>query len=86
MPFYKTRSVVRDAERWTGYNQSFLTDKFGTDIEFPVDTLNDMVYARIWVDANREWLDLEVGEWIIRDSHGIYPCKDDVFHEKYERI
>jgi hypothetical protein len=86
MPFYKTRTVVRDCEQWTGDNEDELAAKFGLDILFTLPENGHQLKASIWVAANEEWLNIEVGEWIIKDSHGIYPCKDDVFHEKYERL
>lgn len=86
MPFYKTRTVVRDAEQWTGDNADFLAEKFGLDILFTLPENSHELKASIWVAANEKWLFIEVGEWIIRDSHGIYPCKNDVFHEKYEEL
>lgn len=86
MPFYKTRTLVRDAEQWTGDNEEFLAEKFGEDILFTWGEVPGTLKASIWVEANQQWLSIEEGEWIIRDSHGIYPCKDDVFHEKYEAL
>lgn len=86
MPFYKTRTVVRDCEQWVGDNEDELAAKFGLDILFTLPENGYELQASIWVQANEEWLRIEVGEWIIKDSHGIYPCKDDVFQEKYEAL
>jgi len=86
MPFYRTRIVVRDCEQWTGDNEDFLAEKFGEDILFTWGEIPGTLNASIWVEANQEWLDIEVGEWIIKDSLGIYPCKDEVFREKYEEL
>jgi len=86
MPFYQTRRVVRDCEQWTGDNAGYLEAKFGQEIRFSYVEVPGTVQVSVWVAANKEWLDIEIGEWIIRDSHGIYPCKDDVFHEKYEEL
>jgi len=86
MPFYKTRTVVRDCEQWTGDNDDFLAEKFGLDILFTLPENGHQLKCSIYVAANDEWLKIEVGEWIIRDSLGICPCKDEVFHEKYERL
>lgn len=85
--FYQTRPVIRDCEQWTGDNEEFLTQKFGLDILFTWgDDPPIPLKASIWVEANQEWLSIEVGEWIIKDQHGIYPCKNDVFHEKYQKL
>jgi hypothetical protein len=42
--------------------------------------------ARLWVEANTTWLPVEVGEWILKDSRGFYPCKADVFADTYEEV
>jgi hypothetical protein len=42
--------------------------------------------AQIWVQANEEWLRIQTGEWVIRDSKGFYPCKADVFAETYAEV
>lgn len=42
--------------------------------------------ARLWVEANTSWLPIEVGEWIIRDSRGLYPCKPDIFEQTYDAV
>lgn len=51
-----------------------------------IDYLNPGAAAELWVEANQQWLPIEVGEWIIRDSRGCYPCKDDIFRAKYKEI
>lgn len=43
----------------------------------------DKVVVQIWVEANSEWLTIEPSEWVIRDRIGLYPCKDEIFREKY---
>lgn len=39
--------------------------------------------AELWVEANQSVLPIEVGEWIIRDKLGFYPCKDSTFTDTY---
>lgn len=39
--------------------------------------------GELWVAANDSWLPIEVGEWVIKDSEGFYPCKESVFAETY---
>lgn len=41
--------------------------------------------TQLWVEANKAWLPLEDGEWVIQDELGFYPCKDVVFSKKYHR-
>lgn len=33
--------------------------------------------AELWVEANSAWVPLTVGEWIMKDDFGFYPCQDD---------
>lgn len=40
----------------------------------------------LWADANRGWMAIEKGEWILQDHAGFYPCKDKVFAGTYARI
>ena len=88
MPFYQTRHVVRYCVQWDGTNSEMLAQEFGLDIFFSwgEDGQEKNLKCSIYVAANKEWLNIDVGEWIIKDSYGIYPCKDDVFHEKYEEL
>lgn len=44
------------------------------------------VVAELWVDANKTILPIEVGEWIIQDNLGFYPCKDARFQEIYSPV
>jgi hypothetical protein len=42
--------------------------------------------AALWVAANQEWLGIETGEWVAKDSQGFYPIKDAVFGSSYEFV
>ena len=89
---YITKIVEREAIRWTGENADLVKAFVGTVNEgynknqeaFSCDPENGAHFDRLYVAANREWLALDIGEWIIKDDLGFYPCKDSVFHEKYE--
>jgi len=39
--------------------------------------------AYLWVAANKAWLPIEIGEWVLRDASGCYPCKHERFVENY---
>ncbi|QGZ16698.1 hypothetical protein PBI_DEWDROP_50 [Microbacterium phage Dewdrop] len=39
--------------------------------------------AHLWVEANLAWLPIELGEWILKDRLGFYPCKDEMFQTTY---
>lgn len=56
---------------------------FGNCVERVLDEETMVPSISIYVEANGAWLNIEEGEWIIKDAKGIYPCKDDVFREKY---
>lgn len=34
--------------------------------------------GELWVEANKQTLALETGEWVIKDERGFYPCKDEI--------
>lgn len=40
-----------------------------------------MPTAELWVDANRRWLPIVVGEWVIKDEFGFYPCQDEIMQK-----
>lgn len=42
--------------------------------------------TQIWVAANKAWLTLQEGEWVLQDELGFYPCQDVVFRKKYHKI
>jgi hypothetical protein len=72
--------VEREAIQWDGTAGGFVElEDFGAKTF--IDVHGDL---HLWVAANGAWLKLEVSEWVIKDSHGYYPCKDDAFQEKYE--
>ena len=84
-------SIPTDVEaiQWTGENIHQLWDWITA--EFLCGPIGDNEMdgrsypAKLYVAANDAWLDLEVGEWIIQDKLGFYPCKDSVFRAKYRR-
>jgi hypothetical protein len=49
----------------------------------PDPTAEDGSGAELWVNANQRYLPIEVGEWVIQDDLGFYPCKDRKFKESY---
>lgn len=43
--------------------------------------------GEVWDYLHETWVELEVGDWIIRGIQGeFYPCKQDIFAETYERV
>jgi len=80
---YRKRPIVIEAMQWTGDNIADLWDWAGAANVYGPTEANPL---RLYVAANEAWLDLETGEWIIRDSRGFYPCKAEVFEATYEPV
>lgn len=86
---YRKKPIVIEAMQWTGDNTAAL--RSWTDGNFqPLDPedrgANPDATAQVFVDANGVWCPIELGEWIIRDSKGFYPCKADIFAETYDAV
>ena len=82
---YVKRPIVVEACQWTGTNEAELL-AWGADVHGSTHPLIKPVpegSLMLWVEANQRWLPLELGEWVIRDRHGFYPCKADVFADTY---
>ena len=83
---YRKRPVVVEAIRWTGENLHALLDWAGADVVTgPTPDLGHPL-LRLYVAANDATLTLQVGEWVIKDASGFYPCNADRFAETYEAI
>lgn len=76
--------------RWTGHN-ALVIQQWLAPIQFheldPEDAVDDPdATAELFVNANHVWVPVVNGEWILVDSIGAYPCKDEVFRENYSRV
>jgi hypothetical protein len=80
---YRKKPVVIEAIQWTGDNLDEIWDWTTAEFVYGPTEVNPL---RLYVAANDAWLDLEVGEWIIKDSAGFYPCKADIFAVTYEAV
>lgn len=88
----KYRRVVtedREAMQWKGDNLASIQAWIGNGGDFFEVAEEDRgddpdATGELYVAANSTWIALVPGEWIIKDSKGYYPCKDDVFRESYE--
>lgn len=77
------------AMQWTGNNIAELRDWVGAGNlygPFPAEDRLAATPARLYVAANNAWLDLAVGEWILQDTLGFYPCNNEVFRAKYRAL
>jgi hypothetical protein len=80
---YKARPVIIEAVQWTGENHNEISEFLGREMEeshdcygvtFTIGTIEGTLIAR-------------VGDYIIKGTKGeYYPCKPDIFKEKYEQI
>lgn len=37
--------------------------------------------AELWVEANKSWLPIYNGEWVVKDELGFYPCKNEIIQK-----
>lgn len=88
-----TRVVTEPVEaiQFSGDNWAEIMDWIGFDGDFfkiaEQDRLNSddpEATADLYVAANSVFVGVTPTEWIIRDQHGFYPCKADVFATNYE--
>lgn len=77
-----------EAMQFTGENFTGIKEWIGTRGDFfeiadEDRGANPDAVVELWVAANSTWTPMEPMEWIIRDRHGFYPCKADVFAAGY---
>lgn len=88
---FRKKPVEVEAIQWTGSNPAAVRAFTGDHRPTP-DSGTHMVFTaqsghgELYVAANNAWVDIEVGEWIIRDARGFYPCKPDIFAATYEAV
>lgn len=101
MPKFKKKPLVIEAVQFTGDNVDELQrfcgfhkdssgqhemntfNKLGT---YLLDYMHPDALGELWVAANRQWLPIVKGEWVIKDSLGFYPCRDGKFQETYDPV
>lgn len=86
---FRKLPVEVQAIQWTGSNPAAVRaftgehcphPNGGTHMVFTVQS----GHGELFVAANNAWVDIEIGEWVIRDARGFYPCKPDIFAVTYE--
>ena len=78
---YISKPVQIEAVQWTGENTDEIK-QFATSDE----NVSFQGGNTLFVNTNHGLTVAEVGDYIIKSSKGeFYPCKPDVFAEKYER-
>lgn len=80
---FRKKPVVIEAMQWTGDNLQEIWDWTTAEVVYGPTEVNPL---RLYVGANEAWLDLEVGEWILKDALGFYPCKAGMFANNYEPV
>lgn len=75
------KPIQFEAIQWTGDNFDEVTEFVG---KMNFGFLNGI--ARLYVAANDQWLLLDIGEHIIQDELGFYPCKDKVMRNNNMEI
>lgn len=85
--YYRKKPIVVEAQQWRGDNAAEMQSwmRFDCFTELGGSMRTEGGTAQIWVEANKEWLRIETGEWVIKDARGFYPCKSDMFEATYER-
>lgn len=85
---WRKKPVVVQAKQWTGGDYEWLNDFCGHNwtradaVDMGYDDPEQVV---VWNTAERQYLHVPVGHWIIRGIHGeLYPCKPDIFAATYE--
>jgi hypothetical protein len=88
MAKFRKKPVVIEARQWLGGDHAWLTDFCGfhwTRADVHDMAFDDPEQVIVYNTAERQWLQVPVGHWIIRGIQGeLYPCKPDIFAATYE--
>jgi hypothetical protein len=87
---YRKKPVVIEARQWQGGDYFWLEDFCGKNwtradaVDMPMFDDEGVV---VYNTAEKQWLQVPVGDWIIRGVSGeLYPCKPDIFEATYEAV
>jgi hypothetical protein len=90
---YRKKPVVVEAFQWLGGDTAildrFLGQNWGRADAKGVgwDDWDDEDQVVVWNTAEKLWLPVPVGHWIIRGVHGeFYPCAAAIFDLTYEAV
>lgn len=92
MAKYRTRPCEIEAIQWNGLNLIDIKEFVGEALEYDIiDTAWQVGKGRPIVDIRIKTLEgvmhASVGDFIIKGLRGeFYPCKPDVFRQKYEFV
>lgn len=87
---FRKKPIEVEAIQWTGKNPAAVRaftgmHQIGNGGEHFVFT-TQAGHGELFVAANDAWLDIEIGEWILRDERGFYPCKPEMFEQSYASV
>jgi hypothetical protein len=82
MILYKSKPVIISAEQWAGDNNA--TGVCNCDVVFR----DGKSAPHLHTIHNNQAVKLEIGDYIVSegDNSHYYPCKKDIFENKYERL
>ena len=87
---YRKKPIIIDAIQWNGGQWQCLVDFCGHKwrrVDAVDKDCNDPELVDLWNTAEKQWLHLPVGHWIIRGISGeLYPCAPDIFAATYEPV
>jgi len=87
---YRKKPIVVEAVRWKGGPYGMLEDFCGRNwarADMQEMEYKDPEQVVIWNTAEKQWLQVPVGYWIIRGIQGeLYPCKPDIFDMTYAPV
>ena len=91
---YETKHVIIEAVEWTGNNEEEIKKFAGDKIIFEesIGGSEDgngypQKYVQLKIKTLEGVMTAQIGDFIIKGLRGeFYPCKPDVFHEKYREV
>lgn len=99
---FRKLPVEFDAIQFSGYNleevrafcgvrfvngeENEIFNPMGTYLHWLYDEKEHPPTGELWVEANQTYLPIEVGEWVVKDKLGFYPCKDEIIKANNEPV
>lgn len=70
------------AMQWTGDNTDALSR--WTEKAFYVSPVDNK--ARLWASSVAQYIDMEVGDWVLKNDLGFSPRKEETFRKEYRKM
>lgn len=88
---FRKKPIVIDTILWAGGNTELLDEfcgnEWGRADAKGLDNFEEIENVVVYNKAERQWINVPVGHWIIRGIEGeYYPCKPDIFEKTYEAV